>query len=210
MIAWLSVRELAAFLLASLVLGLSPGPGVLYIVTRSLVNGRRSGLVSAAAMAIGNLACGLVVALGLSAMAALSSAYLVALRYAGAAYLVYLGVRLIFPRSRPAGPASTTAVSEQRIFLDGLIVALLNPKTMVFFAAFLPQFMDAGRPLLLQGSMLVTLFVLIAFITDSSYALAAGWVAAPLQRSGRMQAAGRRIGGAVLVALGIAALVSAP
>jgi threonine/homoserine/homoserine lactone efflux protein len=208
-ISWLSLPELTTFVLASLVLGISPGPGVLYIITRSLVNGRRSGLVSAAAMAIGNLVCGLVVALGLTAIAAISSILLMTLRYAGAAYLVYLGIRLILVRTQPAGPASAPAVSQQRVFLDGLLVALLNPKTLVFFAAFLPQFMDASRPPLLQGSLLVVVFVLIAFITDSSYALAAGWVAAPLQRSDRLRSAGRLIGGVFLAFLGLAAALSA-
>ncbi len=203
---WPSVAALTTFVLASLVLALSPGPGVLYIVTRSLVQGRRSGIVSAAAMLVGNLVCGLLVVLGLTAIVALSAWFFTVLRYAGAAYLVYLGVRMMLSKPRDADVTASPPVSQQRVFLDGLLVALLNPKTLVFFAAFLPQFMSTAEPSLLQGTLLVCLFVLIAFITDSSYALAAGWIAAPLQRSARTQAAGRWIGGGFLVALGILAV----
>jgi threonine/homoserine/homoserine lactone efflux protein len=206
---WPSIAALTTFVLASLVLAMSPGPGVFYIVTRSLTQGRRSGLVSVAAMAVGNLVSGLLVAAGLTAIVAVSSVFFDILRYAGAAYLVYLGVRMMLVRPRGAGSASSLPTSA-RVFLDGLMVALLNPKTLVFFAAFLPQFMDAGEPTLLQGSLLVSLFVLIAFVTDSCYALAAGWIAAPLQRSERTQTVGRLLGGGFLVALGIVAVLSKP
>jgi threonine/homoserine/homoserine lactone efflux protein len=204
---WPSIAALSAFVVASLALALLPGPGVLYIVTRSLVQGRSSGLLSAAAMAVGNLACGLLVALGLAAIVATSSVVFAVLRYAGAAYLVYLGLRMILARP-PATAESTPAASRRRVFVDGLVVALLNPKTILFFAAFLPQFMDSARPSFAQASLLVGVFVLIAFITDSCYALAAGWIAAPLQRSQRAHVLSRCIGGAILVALGILALVA--
>jgi threonine/homoserine/homoserine lactone efflux protein len=204
---WPSVAALTAFVAASLVLALLPGPGVLYIITRSLVQGRSSGLLSAAAMAAGNLACGLLVALGLTAIVAASSMLFTALRYAGAAYLVYLGIRMILAQP-PGAAAGAAPVSQRRVFLDGVLVALLNPKTILFFAAFLPQFMDAGQPSFAQASLLISVFVLIALITDSSYALAAGWIAAPLQRSQRAQLLSRRIGGGFLMALGILAVVS--
>ena len=203
---WPATAALTAFVAASLVLAVLPGPGVLYIVTRSLVQGRRSGLLSAAAMALGNLICGLLVALGVTAVIAASSVVFALLRYAGAAYLVYLGLRMMLA-SPPAADAAPPA-SQRRVFLDGLVVALLNPKTILFFAAFLPQFMERAQPSFLQASLLVTVFVLIAFITDSSYALAAGWIAAPLARSQRAQLLSRRIGGSLLVVLGILAALS--
>ncbi len=202
---WPSFAVLTTFALASLVLAISPGPGVLYIVSRSLAQGRRSGIVSVAAMALGNLVCGLLVVLGLTALVATSSLFFAILRYAGAAYLVYLGVRLILSRAPGLDAPVAPPASQRRIFLDGLMVALLNPKTLVFFAAFLPQFMDTSQPAIFQGSLLVGLFVLLAFATDSCYALAAGWIAAPLQRSEGSQSAGRWVGGGLLVALGIAA-----
>lgn len=203
----LSAGALTAFVAASLVLALLPGPGVLYIVTRSLVQGRSSGLLSAAAMAVGNLVCGMLVALGLAAIVAASAMVFTALRYAGAAYLVYLGLRMILARSASSSDATPPA-SQRRVFLDGLVVALLNPKTIIFFAAFLPQFMDVAQPSMPQASLLIAVFVLIAFITDSGYALAAGWIAAPLQRSRRAQLYSRWIGGCILVALGMLALWS--
>lgn len=178
-----------------------------YIVTRSLAHGRRSGLISAAAMAVGNLVCGLLVVIGLTALVALSSQVFTALRYAGAAYLIYLGIRLIFSGPQDA-PHSAAAATQQRVFLDGLLVALLNPKTLVFFAAFLPQFMDAATPSLWHGSLLVGLFAAIAFITDSGYAIAAAWVAAPLQKSTFAQTTARRLSGGFLIALGILAASS--
>jgi threonine/homoserine/homoserine lactone efflux protein len=198
---------LIAFIAASLVLAIIPGPGVLYVVTRSLVDGRSSGLLSAVAMAVGNLACGLLVALGITTMVAAFPSLLTVLRYAGAAYLVYLGMRTIFTRPATTN-AAASAASPRRVFLDGLAVALLNPKTILFFAAFLPQFMDAGAPAFLQASLLITVFVLIALVTDSSYALAAGLIAAPLQRSPHAQRLGRWVGGGFLVALGILAVIS--
>ena len=94
------------------------------------------------------------------------------------------------------------------MFLDGLLVAVLNPKTLLFFAAFLPQFMDASKPSFLQGSLLASVFVLIALATDCTYAMAAGRVAAPLQQSPRAQAIAATVGGVVLVALGILAALS--
>jgi threonine/homoserine/homoserine lactone efflux protein len=204
---------LTTFLLASLLLALSPGPGVLYIVTNSVAHGRRVGLISAAAMAVGNLVCGVVVVFALTALIGISSRVFTVLRYAGAAYLVYLGLRMILTGSRTSGPDSPSpspmpVPSWQRALLDGLLVALLNPKTLLFFAAFLPQFMDPAKPSFLQGSLLVSLFVLIALITDSGYAIAAGWMADSLQQSRRVHAFIRMIGGGVLVSLGILALLT--
>jgi threonine/homoserine/homoserine lactone efflux protein len=198
---------MTTFLLASLLLALFPGPGVLYIVGCSVSQGRRSGLVSAAAMAVGNLVCGVVVALVLNTLAGISSGVLATLRYAGAAYLFWLGLRTILAMRKPAD-AQPLPLPRRRVFVDGLMVALLNPKTLVFFAAFLPQFMDARRPSLLQGSWLAALFVLMAFITDSGYAIAAGWIARPLQQSRQTRAIAGIIGGGVYIALGMFAVLA--
>jgi threonine/homoserine/homoserine lactone efflux protein len=195
------------FLLASLLLALSPGPGVFYIVTRSVVQGRRAGLVSAAAMAIGNLVCGVVVAGLLALLMGISSSAFTMLRYAGAGYLFYLGIRMILSSRRTAGMEARTA-SGHKVFADGLLVALLNPKTLVFFTAFLPQFMDATKPSFVQGCWLAVLFVLIAFITDSGYAIAAGWISRPLQQSSRTRAIAGMVGGGVFIVLGLLAVLA--
>jgi threonine/homoserine/homoserine lactone efflux protein len=196
-----------SFLLASLLLALSPGPGVLYIVTCSLTQGRRAGLVSAAAMAIGNLVAGIAVALVLATVVEISPGVFTILRYTGAAYLVYLGTRMIAAARGPVR-AAPLQLPRRRVFVDGLLVALLNPKTLVFFAAFLPQFMDARQPSLLQGSWLAAVFVLVAFITDSGYAIAASRIAGPLLQSRQSLAIAGVIGGSVYIALGLLAVLA--
>jgi threonine/homoserine/homoserine lactone efflux protein len=196
----------SAFLVASLVLALTPGPGVLYVVTRSIVQGRRSGLVSVAGVALGNLGNALAASLGLAAVFAVSPWAFVAVKLAGAAYLVYLGWRMLRPAA-PEGAAAPAAVPLPHVFRDGFLVALLNPKTTLFYAAFLPQFLDPGGAPLLRSLVLGVLFVAIAAVTDSAYAVAAG-VAAPALRSERTRAAGRRVGGSLFIVLGIAAALS--
>jgi threonine/homoserine/homoserine lactone efflux protein len=192
----------SAFLLASFVLAVTPGPGVLYIVTRSLVQGRRSGLVSVAGVAFGNLGNALAASIGLAALFAVSSLAFSAVKYVGALYLVYLGVQML--RSSPVenSAAMSTATPIRRIFRDGFVVALLNPKTTVFFAAFLPQFLSPNAPPMFQSVALGFLFVAIAAVTDSAYALAAG-VAAPALRSRATRHVGQRLGGGVIIGLGI-------
>lgn len=193
---------LSAFLLASVVLAVTPGPGVLYIVTRTLVQGRGYGLASVAGVAIGNLGNALAASLGLAALFAISSLAFSVVKYAGALYLVYLGVQML--RSAGAEKAVTpqAAVSIGRVFRDGLVVALLNPKTTVFFAAFLPQFLSSHTAPMLQSMALGSIFVAIAAVTDSVYALAAGAVAPALRGNG-VRAIGRRLGGGVFIGLGV-------
>lgn len=192
----------SAFLLASLVLAVTPGPGVLYIVTRSLVQGRRSGLVSVAGVALGNLGNALAASLGLAALFAVSAVAFLAVKYAGACYLVYLGVQMLRASRDEAPVVAPSAAPPDRVFRDGFVVALLNPKTTIFFAAFLPQFLSPGAPPMFQSMALGALFVAIAAVTDSAYALAAGAVA-PALRNGRVRRLGRRLGGGVFIGLGL-------
>ena len=191
----------SAFLVASLVLAVTPGPGVLYIVTRSLVQGRSSGLVSVAAVALGNLANAVAASVGLAALLAVSSLAFTVVKYAGAAYLVYLGVQMLRSSSAEA-PAAIPATPLRRVFRDGFVVALLNPKTAVFFAAFLPQFLSPDGAPVFQGLALGSLFVAIAAVTDSAYVLAAGAVAPALRSSG-LSRIGQRLGGGVFIGLGV-------
>jgi threonine/homoserine/homoserine lactone efflux protein len=192
----------SAFLLASLVLAVTPGPVVIYVVTRSLVQGRRSGLVSVAGVALGNLGNALAASVGLAALFAISSIAFSVIKYAGALYLVFLGVQMLRASPVENSIAISATVSLKRVFRDGFVVALLNPKTTVFFAAFLPQFLSAGAPPMVQGMALGSLFVAIATITDSAYALAAG-AAAPALRGNVIRRIGRRLGGGVFIGLGV-------
>ncbi len=193
----------SAFLLTGLVLAVTPGLGVLYIVTRSLAQGRRSGLVSVAGVALGNLGNALAASVGLAALFAVSSVAFAVVKYAGAVYLVCLGVQRL-RRSRAECPTAALAIAPvSSVFRDGFVVALLNPKTTVFFAAFLPQFLSPEAPPMLQSMALGSLFVAIAAVTDSVYALAAGTVAPALLRASSIHRVGRRLGGGVLIGLGV-------
>jgi len=195
---------MSAFLIASFVLAVTPGPGVFYIVTRSLLQGRRYGLASVAGVALGNLGNAIGASIGLAAVFAVSSATFTIVKCAGALYLVYLGIQALrapqadVEMAAPEGPADLW-----RIFQDGFIVALLNPKTAIFFAAFLPQFMTAETASALQSVMLGTLFVAIAAVTDTVYALAAGAMASALARARGIRALGRYLTAGAFIGLGV-------
>lgn len=198
----------SAFLAASLALAVTPGPGVFYIVTRCLVQGRAAGLVSVAGIALGNLGNAFAASIGLAALFALSAAAFTVVKYAGALYLVYLGMRMLRASHAAIPAAVPRAASLGRTFRDGFIVALLNPKTTVFFAAFLPQFLNPKAPSALQTIALGSLFVAIAAVTDGIYALAAGAIAPALARAPRACVIGRRLGGGAFIGLGIFAALT--
>jgi len=192
---------LSAFLIASLILAVTPGPGVFYIVARSLAQGRGAGLASVAGVAAGNFGNALAAAVGLAALFAVSSLAFTVVKYAGAAYLVYLGVQML--RQPVVASTDVTPPPARHVFRDGFVVALLNPKTTLFFAAFLPQFMNPTAAPLPQSVALGALFVLIAAVTDSLYALAAGALAPVLERLRGRQTLGRRLGGSLFIGLGL-------
>jgi threonine/homoserine/homoserine lactone efflux protein len=200
---------LTAFVGASLVLALTPGPAVLYIVARSLAQGRRSGLASVAAVALGNLANAVAAAIGLAALFAVSSLAFTAVKWAGAAYLVWLGVQAL---RRPVAASSSSpdtaggAPARQsllRVMRDGFLVALLNPKTTLFFAAFLPQFMSPGVSPAVQSVSLGVLFVLIAGTTDCLWVLGASWLAPRVSGLKRVGSAGRYFSAGTYIGLGV-------
>lgn len=200
----MSSTAFMAFLLASVVLAVTPGPGVLYIVTRTLAQGRVAGIGSVAGVACGNFLNAVGAAVGLAALFAVSSLAFTLVKLAGAAYLVWLGVRMLRAPAALAQPgASLAPVSVSRLFREGLLVALLNPKTTLFFAAFLPQFMHGEAPALPQAIGLGAMFVGIAACTDLAYALLAAWFAPRLQRVAGVQAWGRWASGLGLIALGV-------
>jgi len=169
---------IAAFLLASLVLAVTPGPAVVYLLTRTLAHGRHAGFASLAGIALGNFGNALGASIGLAALFAASAFAFTAVKLAGAFYLIYLGVRALM--AVPVGPPllRAEAPSAGSVFRAGFLVALLNPKTAIFFAAFLPQFIDpsSGSPML-QSVLLGGMFVLVAATTDAVYVLIASRVA---------------------------------
>ena len=200
---------LAAFIAATLVLAVTPGPGVVYIVTRTLAQGRTAGLASVAGVASGNLANAVGASLGLAALFAVSASAFSLAKFAGAAYLVWLGVQALrcppLPADALPGPVSA---ERARIFRDGFLVALLNPKTTLFFAAFLPQFIDAAAPAAAQSLALSAIFVVIAAGTDSAYVLLASLVAPALRTSHSARSRGRFGVAAVYFGLGVWTLLA--
>ena len=205
----MSSTTFMAFFFASFVLAVAPGPGVLYIVTRTLAQGRVAGVGSVAGVACGNFLNSVGAALGLAALLAVSSLAFTLFKFAGAAYLVFLGVRILCLPTAPAEPGAPLApVPVWRLFREGLVVALLNPKTTLFFAAFLPQFMHGEAPALLQAIGLGAMFVGIAACTDLAYALLAAWFAPRLQRVAGASAWGRWASGLGLIALGLASALA--
>jgi threonine/homoserine/homoserine lactone efflux protein len=193
----------ALFSLASLVLAVTPGPAVIYLVTRTLMQGRRAGLASIGGVALGNLGNAAIASLGLAVVFAVSARAFTVVKLAGAAYLVYLGVRELrraggAARAVPIEPAAST-----KAFRDGFLVALLNPKTALFFAAFLPQFVDpAGSPLA-QSLGLSVIFVMIAGCTDTLYVLAADRLGPKVAALGGRPSLARYITGISFIALGV-------
>jgi threonine/homoserine/homoserine lactone efflux protein len=196
------------FLLASLVLAITPGPGVIYIVTRTLHQGRRAGMASVCGVAVGNLGNAAAASVGLAAVLKTSAAAFVLIKFAGAAYLIFLGIQALrAPPRRIQHAEAGVAVAPAPLFRDGFIVAILNPKTALFFAALLPQFMVPGSPPLTQSLVLSCVFVSIAACTDTLYVVTASTVSARIRRRSG-QAYGRAISAATFFALGIYAALA--
>lgn len=192
-----------AFLLASLVLAATPGPGVVYVVTRTMTQGRRAGLASVAGVALGNLGNAVGAALGLAALFAVSAVAFDTVRYAGAAYLVWLGLRSLRASAADGPAVAALPTPAARILRDGFLVAVLNPKTTLFFAAFLPQFIDPAGSAALQSVLLGVVFVGVAACTDLAYVLTAGWVAPALGRQAGVARFGRWFGAGIYIGLGV-------
>ncbi len=201
---------LLAFLAASVVLAVTPGPGVIYIVTRTLSQGRAAGIGSIAGVACGNFVNALGASLGLAALFAVSSLAFAFVKYAGAAYLIYLGIKMLRRVPRTEAPRVVAPASVGRVFREGVLVALLNPKTTIFFAAFLPQFMQPGLPALPQAVMLGSIFVVVAAASDLGYVLLASVLAPRFARAGAAPRFGRYASGGALIALGVASAMAGP
>ena len=202
------LSNLGLFIAAALVLLLTPGPAVLYIVARSLDQGRRVGLVSVLGVHAGTLVHIAAAAVGLSALLAASATAFGVVKCLGGAYLVYLGARrLLDRRAAPSEPGRRLRL--RRAFLDGIVVNVLNPKTALFFLAFLPQFADVSRGRLgAQVLGLGLIFVTLGLVTDGLYALGAGTAARWLRGNPRFLAGERWISGSMYVGLGVAAALS--
>lgn len=200
-----SLPHLVAFLAASVVLVIMPGPTVLFVIGRSLSLGRRGGLLSVLGNALGLIPIIIAVAFGVGALIAQSIVLFTILKLAGAAYIVFLGVQAIRHRRRTAETviAGAAPKSTRRMLGEGFIVGVTNPKTIAFFVAVLPQFVDPGTGWV-PGQMLILggIFIVMALLSDGAWALAAGsardWFARSPKRIETLGATG----GVMMIGLG--------
>ncbi len=203
-----AASTIALFSLAAIALAVVPGPAVTYIVTQSIDKGRRAGLMSALGVASGGAVHVAAATAGLSALIASSATAFTAVKLGGAAYLIVVGIRRIISKDVDAEPEAEPA-SSQQLYVQGVVVNVLNPKTALFFLAFLPQFVNPDRGLVaLQIAVLGVIFVVIALASDCTYALLADLLAGRLRRSGTGARVRRYVSGGIFVALGISAAVA--
>jgi threonine/homoserine/homoserine lactone efflux protein len=200
---------LSLFVIAALVLLLTPGPAVLYIVARSVEQGRRAGLVSTLGIHVGTLVHVAAAAFGVSALLVSSALAFGLLKYLGATYLIWLGVRKLVARGALEAPVALPPQPLRRIFLQGVVVNVLNPKTALFFLAFLPQFVNVSRGrVAFQILFLGATFLALALMSDGLWAVAAGTAGGWLKRNRRVLRAERYVTGSVYIGLGVTAALA--
>ena len=198
-----TASTIAVFALASLALAVVPGPAVTYIVTQSVDKGRRAGTASAVGVASGGLVHVAAATVGLSALIASSATAFTTVKLVGAAYLIAVGIRRVLSKDETV--TETQPAPLQRVWAQGVIVNIFNPKTALFVLAFLPQFVDRTSTIWTQVALLGCLFSLIAFSSDLVYALLADALASRIRRGGRAAAIRRWVSGGIFVALGVTA-----
>ncbi len=196
------------FVGASALLLAFPGPAVIFLVTRTAEQGRAAGIVSLLGVETGTLIYAVAAALGLAGLIATSATAFAAVKWAGAAYLLYLGVQRLRGRAGGASPSTTVPTRRSRLYLSGMTVQLLNPKIAVFFVAFLPQFAPRHGGTSLAMLALGCIFTLMALINDGAYVLLAGALGARLRASGRARRLLDRASGVVYAALGVSAALA--
>jgi len=199
---------LLAFSAAAFVLFVIPGPAVLYIVTRSVAQGRRAGLVSVAGIHTGSLVHIAAAVVGLTTLLATSATAFRVVKWAGAAYLVYLGVRAFLDRETEESEAEPSSVPMRKVYTQGFVVTLLNPKVAVFFVAFVPQFVDSAIGTTAQILALGATFLVVGILMDGAYALVSGSLGNRLQEHPGWRTGRRWVSGIVYVTLGIVAAVA--
>jgi threonine/homoserine/homoserine lactone efflux protein len=202
----MSVHTWLAFSLAALVLLVIPGPAVMYIVTRSAAQGRRAGLVSVAGIHVGTVVHVVAAMVGLSAILAASATAFTTIKLIGAGYLIWLGLQSIRAHRSPIDDNGEPAVEVRplsRVFADGVILNILNPKTALFFLSFVPQFIDptSTHPML-DLATLGAVFITLGLISDGAYALAGSWVGSALRRSHRFRRSKELVAGTTYIGLG--------
>ena len=202
-------HTIAVFSLAALGLLVIPGPAVFYIVTRSIDQGRTAGLVSVLGIHCGSIVHIGAAVLGVSALIASSALAFNVVKYVGAAYLIFIGVKRLLDRNGDQHVESREPHSYRRIFFQGMIVNILNVKTALFFLAFLPQFVDSARgPVALQMTVFGLLFISLGMLSDGTYAFLASGARNLFRKNHKVAAVQRYVSGGVYVTLGVTAALS--
>jgi threonine/homoserine/homoserine lactone efflux protein len=200
--------HLALFISTALVLLLIPGPAVLYIVAQSVEHGRRAGLAAVGGVHVGSAVHVAAATVGLSALLVSSAVAFSAVKLIGAAYLVFLGVQRLLGRGEGNGSPSGSERSFGGIFRQGIVVNILNPKTALFFFAFLPQFINPNRSAAPQIAVLGLLWIVLGLMSDGLYAVLSGTVGAAVRARPGFARVQRVVTGLVLIGLGIAAALT--
>lgn len=195
---------LIGFIVAALIVLVIPGPGVLFVVARSAAHGYRAGLASVIGLSIGAMVHVIAATVGLSAILLTSATAFGIIKFIGAGYLIYLGVKTLRSRCSPTNIEIPAALPLRRLFIDGVIISIFNPKIAVFFLAFLPQFVDPSLGAVpLQIMLLGTIYAVLALFTDGAYAVLAGGARHWLRHTFIHSPWPRRITGSVYIGLGI-------
>jgi threonine/homoserine/homoserine lactone efflux protein len=206
-----TLSALELFAVAAFALIIIPGPAVLYIVSQSVGHGRAGGLAAVLGIETGAFVHVAGAALGVSAILASSATAFSVLKLAGGAYLIVLGIRRLLERDSVAEPGSARSRPLSSIFRQGVVVNALNPKTALFFLAFLPQFVDPDRGhVALQAVILGLIWVLIATVCDATWALGSGSLVGLLRASARARRVERIASGSILMGLGVLATLAHP
>jgi threonine/homoserine/homoserine lactone efflux protein len=200
-----NLSDVVAFAIASIALLVIPGPAVIYVLNRSVADGRNTALAGVAGLEIGNFMHVIAATLGLSAIIAASATAFSTVKWAGALYLVFIGIRTLITRPSPPDSRSTSATN-RKAFTQGIVVNTLNPKVALFFLSYLPQFIDPdrGSPAL-QSFVLGSIFVVLGCCSDATYALTASALRDRLLTGRALPFVQRYVAGSVFVALGVVA-----
>ena len=201
-----AIADLIPFLFASMIVLVIPGPTIVMVVSQALAEGRRVALASVLGVGLGDLVAASLSLAGVGTLLAASAAAFLLLKTIGAVYLVYVGITLWrAPPPDLSGPGDAAPRQRRSVFRDAFLVTLLNPKGIVFFVAFVPQFIAADRPFVPQAATYVALFVLLGILNAYGYVLLADRARATIRRP-RVLRAVTRAGGGFLMTAGIAAL----
>ncbi|WP_106476509.1 LysE family translocator [Phytohalomonas tamaricis] len=207
----LGIIDLPVFLLTALTISLLPGPDMLYIATRSMAQGRKAGIVSVLGISTGSMCHATAAALGLSAILATSAIAFTTVKWLGAAYLLLMGLRLLFQRSPASSPSALSVVSLNQVYWQGMLTNLLNPKVALFYLALLPQFVDPAAPyhtaaLLLLGGLFIAMGTLWCLMV----AIFAAAISSTFRRTSLSQGLMQRISGVLFMMLGIKLALEKP